>query len=433
VVPSLTVADTVELPLPAGGSLSVRTLPGPHGRARYVVRGRRVHGTLVVIPHTTYDGPVLAEEVRVQFGACDGRERMPHRQSLADEPVVGTVRVHGHTAPIDPRTVTAGTPFLGGDAVAVRDDGRTRRIPDGARTVLEAVVVAVVRHWQQRRDRDALILAAARPSAGRRAVWEERHVRTLEAQLTTVREQRAVARRCINQITGLVRRRRPAVLPPSTDPVSLTLLDGDGTALGVVTVHEREVIASMGRMVYDVHGARIHGQFTVGPDRYSNDPVPGGIYVIYGRPTSTDWHNRACQNEPTVNGVQLSGGWSHPRTGDITPTAPARLPASVRIDNTRSHSAPYATGTRAGAVLRALALHYLARADVTALRIAAGKLRAEENLRAARSRLARLRREETSAAVKLRHHTSRHSRFTALLQDADPAAEAHPIGAAHAA
>ncbi|MGW0920579.1 hypothetical protein ACWD3J_16375 [Streptomyces sp. NPDC002755] len=37
-------------------------------------------------------------------------------------------------------------PFLGGDAVAVRDDARTRRLPDGARTRLETVVVAVVRH-----------------------------------------------------------------------------------------------------------------------------------------------------------------------------------------------------------------------------------------------------------------------------------------------
>ncbi|MGW0582668.1 hypothetical protein ACWD25_43650 [Streptomyces sp. NPDC002920] len=242
-VPSLTGADTVELPLPAGGSLSVRTLPGPHGRARYIVRGRRVHGTLVVIPHTTYDGPVLAEEVRVQFGACDGREHVPHGQSRADEPVVGTVRVHGHTAPIDPRTVTAGTPFLGGDAVAVRDDGHTRRIPDGARTVLEAVVVTVVQHWQQRRDRDALVLAARPPA------------------------------------------RHPAAL---ARPGLAHALDGDGSALGVVTVHEREVIASMGRVVYDVHGARIHGQFAVGTDRYSDDPVPGGIYVIYGRPTGTD-------------------------------------------------------------------------------------------------------------------------------------------------
>ncbi|MFI1408718.1 hypothetical protein ACH4Y0_02075 [Streptomyces sp. NPDC020707] len=91
---------------------------------------------------------------------------MPHGPSRADQPVVGTVRVHGHTATIDPHTVTAGTPFLGGDAVAVHDDGRTRHIPDGARTPLETVVVAVVRHWQQRRDRDALVLAAARPRGG---------------------------------------------------------------------------------------------------------------------------------------------------------------------------------------------------------------------------------------------------------------------------
>ncbi|MET8768588.1 hypothetical protein [Streptomyces sp. NPDC004658] len=432
-VDSLTAADTAELPLPGEGRLSVRTLPAPHGRARYLLHGRHVRGTLVVIPHTTYDGPVLAEQVRVQFG--DGHDRAPHGQPRLDEPVVRGVRVPGHTTALDPRTVTANTPFLCGDAVAVREDGRTRRIPDGARTVLEAVVVAVVRHWHQRHDRDALILAAAQHRAGDRAAWEERHIRALVHELATVRAQRAHARHRINQITGLVRRRQPAILPPATTPARLTLVDGAGTALGVVTVLEREVIASLGRVVYEVHGARIHGLFTVGPDRYSSDPVPGGIYVFYGRPTGTGWHDRACRDEPTVNGVQLSGGWSHPRSGDITPTAPSRLPASVRIDDTRSHCAPDATSTRAGAVLRALALHYLDRPDVAGLRIAAGKLRAEENLKAARTQLARRRREETRVAGKLRHRTGRHRQFTALLSPAPSeqgAGEARSCGAARA-
>ncbi|MFF4205601.1 hypothetical protein ACFYZ8_33690 [Streptomyces sp. NPDC001668] len=298
------------------------------------------------------------------------------------------------------------------------------------------MVVAVVRHWQQRHDRDALILAAAQHRAGDRAAWEERHVRALEGELATVRAQRARARRCINQITGLVRRRQPAILPPATTPARLTLVDGAGTALGVVTVREREVIAAQGRVVYEVHGARIHGLFTVGPDRYSSDPVPGGIYVFYGCPTGTGWYDRACRDEPTVNGVQLSGGWSHPRSSDITPTAPSRLPASVRIDDTRSHSAPYATSIRAGAILRALALHYLARPDVAGLRIAAGKLRAEENLKAARAQAARLRREEARVARKLRHRTGQHRKFTALLPQASSeqaAGEARSCGAARAA
>lgn len=310
-VDSLTAADTAELPLAADGQLTVRTLPGPHGRAHYLVRGRHVRGTLIVIPHTTYDGPVLAEQVRVQFG--DGADRAAHGRSRLDEPVVRGIRVQGHTAAIDPRTVTTNTPLLCGDAVAVREDGRIRRIPDGARTVLEAVVIAVVRHWQQRQDRDALIRAAARYSAGERA---------------------------------------------------------------------------------------------------------GGIYVFYGRPTGSDWYGRACHDEPTVNGVQLSGGWSHPRSSDITPTSPTRLPAGVRIDDTRSHSAPYATSIHASAVLRALALHYLARPDVAGLRIAAGKLRAEENLKAARAKLARVHREETRLAGKLRHRTLRQRQFTALLLQA---------------
>lgn len=415
-VDSLTAADTAELPLAADGQLTVRTLPGPHGRAHYLVRGRHVRGTLIVVPHTTYDGPVLAEQVRVQFG--DGADRAAHGGSRLDEPVVRGIRVQGHTAAIDPRTVTTNTPLLCGNAVAVREDGRIRRIPDGARTVLEAVVIAVVRHWQQRQDRDALIRAAARYSAGERAAWEERHIRLLGEELARLREQRAQVRRCINQITGLVRRRQPAILTPATAPARLTLVDGSGTALGAVTVREREVIAALGRVVYEVHGARVHGLFTVGPDRYSNAPVPGGIYVFYGRPTGTDWYDRACHDEPTVNGVQLSGGWSHPRSSDITPTSPTRLPAGVRIDDTRSHSAPYATSIRASAVLRALALHYLARPDVAGLRIAAGKLRAEENLKAARAKLARVHREETRLAGKLRHRALRQRQFTALLLQA---------------
>src|SRR6202008_4868067 len=101
-------------------------------------------------------------------------------------------------------------------------------------------------------------------------------------------------------------------------------------------------------------GGRVRGTFTVGPDIYDRTAViPQGIYISYGRPKGgTLWH-RECDDEPTVNGLQLSGGWSHGRRrDDLTPPSPGYLPARGRLGPTTSTSAPSATARRASAVLR---------------------------------------------------------------------------------
>lgn len=99
-VPSLTAADTVELPLPTSGRLHVRTLPRPHGRARYVVRGGRVHGTLVMIPHTAYDGPVRPKRSTPRPARATGvsacRTASPEPTKLSHEASTATPRRWTH-------------------------------------------------------------------------------------------------------------------------------------------------------------------------------------------------------------------------------------------------------------------------------------------------------------------------------------------------
>ncbi|MFI1189662.1 hypothetical protein [Streptomyces californicus] len=197
--------------------------------------------------------------------------------------------------------------------------------------------------------------------------------------------------------------------------------------MGVLTVHEKEVSVLPGCVVYAVEGGRVRGTFTVGSDLYDySQAIPRGIYISYGRPVSGA-SPRACADEPSVNGVRLSGGWAHGRrSDDITLTSPDHLPAQVRLGPTTSGSAPTATSQRASAVLRALALHYLSRPDGSALRIAAGKQRAEATAAAARQRLSRLRKRESLLTARLRRHQARQQEFLGLLLCPDPALAAGP-------
>ncbi|WP_262418959.1 hypothetical protein [Streptomyces sp. SP2-10] len=79
---------------------------------------------------------------------------------------------------------------------------------------------------------------------------------------------------------------------------------------------------------------------------------------------------------PLINGVRVHGGWSHSNT-TVTATTPETAPAQVPAGPGRFASASPRSCTRASAVLRALAVHYLARPNLEALRVAAGKQNAE--------------------------------------------------------
>ncbi|MER0476865.1 hypothetical protein ABR737_00590 [Streptomyces sp. Edi2] len=403
-----------ELPLRGFGALTVRATVLEHGRTRYVIRAPHAKGTVVVIPETPYGGPVTPRTVRVQFG--DGIDNVGWYTHRVDEPVIRNVRVHGFSDSITPRTVSRRDYFLSSHAVGLRDNGVTRRIPDGARALTEAIVVAVVRAWNRRSDRADLLLAAARHAASQNLAYEQRKIEKLQSELCTVRSDRAAARRRINQVSGLVRRRQLPVQQASSETVQLPFVDRDGTPMGVLNVRETKVNTLPGRVVYSVEGGRVRGTFTVGPDIYDrSQPIPRGIYISYGRPTDSYWF-RDCDQEPVVNGVQLSGGWSHGgRSGDITLTSPSSLPAQIRLGPTRSTSAPYATMRRASAALRALALHYLARPDQEALRIAAGKHSAASSRAAAREELNRLRQREATLTSALRRHRTCERQYRDLL------------------
>ncbi|WP_274036284.1 hypothetical protein [Streptomyces sp. MMBL 11-1] len=418
-------SEPQEVALPGFGVLTIQMSVLEHGQSRYEILGRHVRGTVVVVPSTPNGGPVIPTAVRVRFGDAEGSASWS--APCSDEPIVHGVRIHGYTDVINPRTVSRRDHFLTSDAVARSDGGRTRRIPDGARALTEAVVVAVVKHWHRRDDRALLVRAAARSRAADQVRYEDRQIARLQAELQTVRDDRAAARRCIRQVVGLVRRRQPDVQPPVTGAARVPFLGPDGVPMGILTVREKEVGVLPGRVVYEVEGGRVRGTFTVGPDLYDySQAIPQGIYISYGRPMSGT-SPRACADEPSVNGVRLSGGWAHGRrSDDITPTSPDHLPAQVRLGPTTSASAPAATSQRASAVLRALALHYLSRPDGGALRIAAGKQRAGATAAAARERLGRLRKRDSLLTSRLRRHRARRQEFLGLLTGPSPALAVEP-------
>lgn len=414
------------LDLPGRPSVSVTSTVLGHGQVRYAVQGRRLHGTLVVVPETPYGGPLEPRTVRVHFG--DGTDEVRAFTPRPDEPVVNGVRIHGATESINPATVQRSHYFLASRAVVLREGYDTRRIPDGARSVTEALVVAVVRHWRQRPDRTDLVHAAVRHRAAAHAAHERLKARALEEELAAVRADRAAVRQRSRQLAGLVRRRQPPVQAPHTGPVRLPITSSDGTDLGALTVRELEVDVLPGRVVYEISGPRVGlGQVTLGPDIYGSAPLPGGLYACWGRPTNPSWFTKDRINMPKVNGVTVHGGWSHSGP-TVTATSPDTSKAQVPAGPGRYASVSPLTHRRAAAVLRALAVHFTSRPDLGALRVAAGKQNAERARMRIGEELDRLRRREEKLTRRLRQHRTREAYFTAQLTPA-----ASPAAASRAA
>ncbi|WP_070018744.1 hypothetical protein [Streptomyces nanshensis] len=421
-MPVIPAAEHLELSLPGGGTLRAAETVLAHGRVRYVVRGPRIQGTLVVIPEALSDGPVLPRTVTVQFG--EGSESGRFYSPQPGEPVINGVRLHGWTDGLDPESPPTRY-FLGRYAVTLTNSHLGRRLPDATYDRTQEVILALVRHWRARADRGELLLAAARFKAGEHAAHERDLMCHYEACLSDLRRERSEARRRINVLCGLHRRRLPQIRPPRSEPVSLPFVDRHGRNLGVLSVVEQEVNVVPGYVVYSVVGSRVRGTFSVGPEPYGDAAVPGGIYVTYGRIRSRRSHDHP--SAPTVNGVRLSGGWIHSSDpAAITPTSPPLLPSSVRTGRTTSRPTPAATERRASAVLRALARHYLDRDDTHALRVAAGKDRVTGNLGAARRRLRELRSAHAKADAALEHHRSRTAQYEALLAPQTPVSPPTP-------
>ena len=281
------------LDLPGRPGLTVTSAVLEQGQVRYAVQGRRIRGTLIVVPETPYGGPLQPRTVRVHFG--DGTDQVKTLTARPDEPVVNGVRIHGATESINPATVRRAHYFLASRAIVLRNGYETRRIPDGARTVTEAVVVAVVLHWHRRPDREDLVHTAVRYRAAAHAAHERLKAQALEDELAAVRADRANARQRSRQLTGLVRRRQPPVQSPRTEPVQLPIAASDGTHLGALTVRELEVNMLPGRVVYEISSPRVgRGIVTLGPGIYGTSPLPGGLYACWAGPPTRPGSRRTA-------------------------------------------------------------------------------------------------------------------------------------------
>ncbi|MFJ8677364.1 hypothetical protein [Streptomyces sp. NPDC093589] len=402
------------MPLAGNKTLSARITVLEHGRVRYVVHGPHIHGTFHLVPEQLQGGTVLPSSLRVQFGdGVDGCDYYEHR---TDEPVIFGMSLHGWTDGIDPDDVSDGW-FLGRYATSLRA-GVHRELTTKVRRRTEDVIRALVAHWRTMPHRNELLLAAARPKAGALALHEASLAAQAEDEVTELQGTRAAARRRLNVVTGIIRRLPRPIRAADPAPVRLPLMDRRNRPLGTITVREVAVNEDIaGTVVYEVHGAHVHGRFTVGRDIYRPQPLPEGVHVAYGHARAR-YFERERDHEPTVNGVRLDGGWDHGTTGDLSPSTPASLPAHVRLTRTSGHSAPDATARRASAVLRVLALHYLDRPDSAALRLAAAQDLAWKHLRDTREKLRDLRRRQTAAERRARQHREREQQYRALIASA---------------
>ncbi|MFE1189950.1 hypothetical protein [[Kitasatospora] papulosa] len=402
---------------PALGPLTFDVHIQEHGRTRYVVRGRHIRGSFVVIPEAAKGGPVIPETVRVQFG-CDGDEDY-WRTPREDEPFVHNVRVHGWTDGIDPDNPPSGW-YLGRYAVNLRDNGIQRELPTGARRRTEAVVQAVVRHWSRLPERAALVLAAAATRAAEYAEHEAELAARHEAKAASTQAERARVRSRLNAVNGISRRHpRPrGSLRPGWMPVSL--VDDKGLGMGTMKVREVEFSEALpGAVVYEVEGRRLAGRFTVGCDRWRPQPLPQGVRITYGHVEDASPFRHEHPHEPQVFGVRVGGLWDCERTGKITAASPGRLAANARTGVRARMSASDAAERYCSAVLRALALHYLARPDRPALQLAAAQDNVLSQRAGAREEMRKLREEQRRAERTGRCHRRREAEYRSLAGRAD--------------
>jgi hypothetical protein len=405
--------------VPGIGRLTMLVTTLEHGHVRYAVRAPHVRGTFVVIPEALYDGTVLPSTVEVQFG--DDAE--PVGDDLAfwsthrpDEPVVFNVRLHGWTDSINPDDPPSGY-FLGPHAHNLRDNGMRRELSSSIRRRTEALVRAVVRHWAALPHRQDLVLAAVRRKAVELAEHEAGKAGQLEAEIADVQQQRKRVRDRLNAVLGVLRRKALPIRPADPVPVKVPIVDNAGRSMGVLTVREVAVSEVVpGTVVYEVTGARVEGRFTVGRDRSRPWPVPSGVRVTYGQVTTSSPYEIRHEREPTINGVLMGGYWNEDhRTDRITLTTPARLPGSPHSGVRNGMSAFSPTERRASAVLRALALRYLARPDVAGLQLAAAQGEAPQRMREYRQTLHELRENHRKLKAQAARHRDREAQYRALI------------------
>ncbi|MEU6406180.1 hypothetical protein [Streptomyces sp. NPDC046985] len=401
-------ADEIRLPLPRGGTLTATaTADTSTGAVRYTVRTAHLHGVFLVHPHVV-GGELLPCGVRVSFG--DGAAPIRPYQPRPHEPIAHRVRIHG--------TATCATPDRLPDLRAVlvepvvlAEHYATRRVPDGARALLEDAVLAVLIHWRTREDRPALVLAAARRAAPAVVRDTRSSLAAAEADLAAVEARALRHEHRLLQLERLAAAVPPPIAAPA-GPARLVYTDEDGHAMGSARVRETAVGRPPGTVTYRVEGPRLAGSVVVGPYQHSRDPVPTGISVQYGTASDTGRH----RDEPVVNGVRLRGAWDHSSTDPVTPSSPSNLPRPSRAEEPFSQPVPDATENRWWAVVRALAARYNERPDNQALRQAAAHARALQALDAVRETLGRLTEETTRLTATVNQLRQRLDDALALLR-----------------
>ncbi|KFG71329.1 hypothetical protein [Streptomyces mutabilis] len=404
------LTERVELPLPGIGSAAARVTVLEQGRVRYVVRAPHVHGTFVVVPEHIANGPILPTTVAVQFG--DGAEPLGsfYREHRPDEPVVHGVRVHGWTEHLHPDDLPTGW-FLGRYASGL-SNGIHRELARGTRRRTEAVILAIVTHWRSLPYRRDLMVTAAREKAAEYAEHEGNLAAAAEAQAVELARERRAVRHRLCVLAGILRRRPRPVQAPQAELVQLQIEDPRRGPLGRITVREVAVNTEVaGSVVYEVTGPRVlGGRFTVGPNRYRPEPIPKGIWVAYGH-ASDRYYEDERAHAPVVNGVRLCGQWDHNTSDDITATTPDTIGARVPSRG----SAPYATERRTAAVVRALALHYLRRPDLEALRLAAAQANVPSLRADARRQLSEVKKQLVIEERNARRHRARERELRSLV------------------
>ncbi|ATM24544.1 hypothetical protein SMD44_p10045 (plasmid) [Streptomyces alboflavus] len=391
----LRVGPTVTVP--AVGSFDRFT-----GQARYQVTGDQVRGSFIVIPEMTPGQDACA--VRVVYGdhpAQPGDERV-------DEPRIRRTRVRGECGPL---TVDAlpGIPRLDVRGQWVRADGTLAPVPRRTAWSLAEIVRAVAAHWATRPNREGLVRAAARHASQQPDMPGQAARQAAERELESIRAQIAEHWAVLQRLEEVAQAPAPR-LPVLPRVVRVDFLDSATGQTRILTARPT-LNAHTGTITYSVGaGARLHGDFVVGPVRFTQDALPGGVSVQLG---SAPLPDGGRDNEPVVNGLRLRGSWNCTNAQTLTHARPALVPGIHRADDPRQPLSDSAVG-RISSVIQALAIAYRDHSDVDALRLAAAKSRLGQLRQAPAQAVAELRQQEATALNRLNASLEAEAAFASL-------------------
>ncbi|MET7605905.1 hypothetical protein ABZS96_26000 [Streptomyces avermitilis] len=373
------------------------------GQARYQLTGDEVRGSFIVAPETMPGSDAC--HVRVVYG--DHPAQPQHER--VDEPRIRRTRVRGECGPLAVDALPE-RHHLSARGQWVRSDGTLGTVPRSTHRYLAEVVHAVVTHWATRPNREGLIRAAARHAQQQPDIPAQATREVMERELDVIRAQIAPHWTLLQQLEAIAQADAPR-LPVLPRSVHIDYLDPVNGTTGLMTALPR-LNAHDGTITYTVtSGGRARGDFTVGPDRYSRDALPGGVSVQLGATPLLDGAGR--ENEPVVNGIRLRGSWNCTDSQSLTPALPAVIPGVQRAD-APEQSVPASTAAWISTAIRALAIAYRDHSNVDALRLTAGKSRVDQLRQAPVQAVVELRRQESAAQARISAAQEAEAAYAAL-------------------